>query len=154
MINQEQCFKKFFPGKCLTIPVSEKTAPGAEKKCIYRREKMKKRLIALIAACAMLVTAFAGMAAADEAADGESFLVGYNFFGAGSYALLSLANNSEYAIKYLGDETMGVNDNFQVEQIIADVENMCNAGCDGILIWLPAESLPEFPAEFREEELF
>ena len=41
---------------------------------------MKKRLIAIIAACAMLVTAFAGIATADEAAaEGEGFTVGYNF---------------------------------------------------------------------------
>ena len=124
---------------------------------------MKKRLIALIAVCAMLVTAFAGIAGADEAEEkaveeavaeaaaeaavedaiaedlaetvaGDGFTVGYNYFGAGSYALLSLANNSDYAIAYMGDTPMGTNDNFQIEQIIADVENMCNAGCDGILI--------------------
>ena len=108
---------------------------------------MKKRVIAIIAACALLVIAFAGIAGADEAADGDGFLVGYNYFGAGSYALLSLKNNSEYAIQYLGDKAMGLNDNFQVEQIIADVENMCNAGCDGILIWLPAEDLYPTVAE-------
>ena len=62
---------------------------------------MKKRIIAIIAACAMLVTAFAGIASAEEA--GEGFKVGYNYFGAGSYALLSLANNSDYAIAHMGD---------------------------------------------------
>lgn len=109
---------------------------------------MKKRLIAIIAACAMLVTAFAGIAAADEAAaEGEGFTVGYNFFGAGSFALLSLANNSEYAIKQLGDTPMSTNDNFQVEQIIADIENLCNAGCDGVLIWLPVPDLYPVVAE-------
>ena len=106
---------------------------------------MKKRIIAIIAACAMLVTAFAGIASAEEA--GEGFKVGYNYFGAGSYALLSLANNSDYAIAHMGDTPMGTNDNFQIEQIIADVENMCNAGCDGILIWLPVPDLYPTVAE-------
>ena len=110
---------------------------------------MKKRLIALIAACAMLVTAFAGIAAAEEA--GDSFTVGYNFFGSGSYALLSLANNSDYCIQYMGDTPMGRDDNFQVEQIIADVENMINAGCDGLLIWLPAEDLYPTISEICEK---
>ena len=107
---------------------------------------MKKRIIAIIAACAMLVTAFAGIAAADEAA-GEGFKVGYNYFGAGSYALLSLANNSDYAIAHMGDTPMGTNDNFQIEQIIADIENMCNAGCNGVLIWLPVPDLYPTVAE-------
>ena len=107
---------------------------------------MKKRIIAIICACAMLLVAFAGFASADEA-EGEGIKVGYNYFGAGSYALLSLANNSDYAIQHMGDTPMGTNDNFQVEQIIADIENMCNAGCKGILIWLPAEDLYPTVAE-------
>ena len=100
---------------------------------------MKKRIIAIIAACAMMITAFAGIAAAGEAEG--TFTVGYNYFGAGSYALLSLANNSDYAIAQMGDTPMGTNDNFQIEQIIADIENMCNAGCNGIIVWLPVEDL-------------
>ena len=94
----------------------------------------------------MLIVAFAGIAAADEA-EGGNYKVGYNFFGAGSFALLQLANNSEYAIKQLGDEPSSTNDNFQVEQIIADIENLCNAGCDGILIWLPVPDLYPTVAE-------
>lgn len=101
---------------------------------------MKKRLIAIIAACAMMVTAFAGIAGAEEAAS-EGFTVGYNYFGPGSYALLSLANNSDYVIQYMGDTPLGVSDNFQPEQIVADIENMCNSGCDGIIVWLPIEAL-------------
>ena len=68
-------------------------------------------------------------------------MVGYNYFGPGSYALLSLANNSDYVIKDMGDTPMAVSDNFQVEQIVADIENLCNSGCNGIIVWLPIEAL-------------
>lgn len=97
-----------------------------------------KKLLAIVLAAAMFVMSFAGAAFAGEA---ESYTVGYNYFGAGSYALLSLANNSDYAIAQMGDTPMGTNDNFQIEQIIADIENMCNAGCNGLIIWLPVEPL-------------
>lgn len=77
---------------------------------------------------------FAGIASAGETEEG--YTIGYNYFGPASYALLALANNSEYAIEYMGDTAYGVSDNYQIEQIIADVENMCNLGCDGLIIWL------------------
>ena len=94
-----------------------------------------KKLLAIVLASAMATTVFAGTAFA------EGHKVGYNYYGAGSYALLSLANNSDYVIQYMGDEAMGTNDNFQAEQIVADIENMCNAGCDGVIVWLPIEAL-------------
>jgi len=98
-----------------------------------------KKLTALILAAVMCMTVFAGTAFAAE--ETEGFTIGYNFFGPASYALLALANNSEIAIADMGDTANGVSDNYQIEQIIADVENMCNAGCDGLIIWLPVEGL-------------
>ena len=41
----------------------------------------------------------------------------------------------------MGDTPMQTNANFQVETMIADVENMCNAGCDGVCLWIPDDSL-------------
>lgn len=98
-----------------------------------------KKLTTLVLTAVMCLGIFAGTALAGE--EKESFTVGYNYFGPASYALLALANNSEAAIAYMGDTANGVSDNYQIEQIIADVENMCNAGCDGIIIWLPVEAL-------------
>lgn len=100
---------------------------------------MKRRIIAVISLLTLLVSAFAGIASAEEA--DESFMIGYNFFGPGAFALLTLANNSDYVITDMGDTPLAVSDNFQVEQIVADVENMCSAGCDGVLIWLPVDAL-------------
>ena len=90
---------------------------------------MKKRIIAIIAACAMLVTAFAGIAAAD------GFTVGYNYFGPGSTALIALANNSQYAIEQLGDTALSISENFQPDALVGDIENLCNSGANAVLIW-------------------
>ncbi|MBQ9031406.1 MAG: sugar ABC transporter substrate-binding protein [Parasporobacterium sp.] len=98
-----------------------------------------KKIVAFLVAVVMSVMSFAGLAFAGEAEEG--FTIGYNYFGPASYALLALANNSEYAIEYMGDTANGVSDNYQIEQIVADVENMCNSGCDGLIIWLPVEAL-------------
>ncbi len=70
-----------------------------------------------------------------------TYKIGYNYFGSGSYALLSLANNSKVAIDAFGNEAVGMDDEFSVEKIVQDIENMISSGADGLIIWLPAESL-------------
>lgn len=71
----------------------------------------------------------------------ETFKIGYNYFGSGSYALLSLANNSKIVIDAFGNESISMDDEFSVEKIIQDVENMISSGVDGLIIWLPAPSM-------------
>ncbi len=136
---------------------------------------MKKRVISLVLATVMTAGLFIGCGSSDtsgtseesasvnennETADsgtsGESggegeFTVGYNYYGSGSYALLSLANNSKYAIEYMGDTAMGTDDNFSVESMVSDIENMINAGCDGVIVWLPVDSLYLTVADICEE---
>lgn len=70
-----------------------------------------------------------------------NFTIGYNYFGSGSYALLSLANNSQVVIDAFGNKSVSMDDEFSVEKIIQDVENMISTGVDGLIIWLPVESL-------------
>lgn len=77
----------------------------------------------------------------------DGFKIGYNYFGSGSYALLSLANNSKVVIEACGGEAVGMDDEFNVEKIVQDVENMISSGCQGLIIWLPAESMYETVAE-------
>lgn len=128
---------------------------------------MKKRLLSLLLAALMVVCMFAGCGnsssgqsgtgngagtnsgtqatsgnneSSDASAAGD-IKVGYNYFGSGSYALLSLANNSKYAIEAIGDTAQGVDDNFSVEAMVSDIENMINAGCNGVIVWLPADAL-------------
>ena len=76
-----------------------------------------------------------------EKETGSDVTIGYNIFGSGPYALGMLANNTESVIKAYGQESMALDDEFSVEKIIQDVENMISSGCDGLVIWLPAESL-------------
>lgn len=77
--------------------------------------------------------------------------IGYNYFGTGSYALAALANQSQIVLDVLGDESISTDDQFSVENIITDVENMIASGCNGIIIWLPAEPLYPVVANMCEE---
>ncbi len=82
---------------------------------------------------------------------GETFKIGYNYFGTGPYALAALANQSQIVLDVYGDESISSDNQFSVEKIISDVENMISSGCDGIIIWLPAEPLYEVVAKMCDE---
>lgn len=71
----------------------------------------------------------------------KTYKIGYNYYGPGSYALTTLANNQEYVVQCFGSESQSTSDDFQVDKIVQDVENMISAGCDGLVIWLPADNL-------------
>lgn len=88
----------------------------------------------------------------DATPAGDGFKIGYNYFGSGSYALLSLANNSKVVIEACGGEAVGMDDEFNVEKIIQDIENMISSGCDGLIIWLPAEPMIEQVANLCAEK--
>ncbi|GEM_PF-375166 len=77
----------------------------------------------------------------DSGVASGAYKIGYNYFGSGSYALLSLANNSKVAIDAFGNDAIAMDDEFSVEKIIQDIENMISSGVDGLIIWLPVESL-------------
>lgn len=127
--------------------------------------KMKKRMLALLMALVMI---FALAACGDSAGDTQSsapassnagnsgdsintpsggdssektFKIGYNYFGSASYTLLTLANHSGDTLKLLGDEYIASDNEFSLEQLVTDVENMISAGCDGLVLWLPTDTL-------------
>ncbi len=81
----------------------------------------------------------------------NTYKIGYNYFGPGSYALTTLANNQQYVIECLGSEAQSTSDDFQVDKIVQDVENMISAGCDGLVIWLPADNLYKTVIDICEE---
>lgn len=93
----------------------------------------------------------AGAAAETTDVASTGIKIGYNIFGTGGYPLASLANQSQVALDYLGDESINADDHFSVETIISDVENMISSGCDGIAIWLPAPPLYMVVANMCEE---
>jgi len=86
-----------------------------------------------------------------EAASADGYTIGINCFGNGSYALVTLANNSVKVFEAYGDTASVSDDNFQIDKIIQDVENMIAAGVDGLIVWLPADTLYETVAELCEK---
>lgn len=89
--------------------------------------------------------------ASTKAASADGYTIGINCFGNSSYALVTLANNSTKVFEAYGDTASVSDDNFQVDKIIQDVENMIAAGVDGLIVWLPADTLYETVAELCEK---
>lgn len=130
---------------------------------------MKKKVLSVVLAAAMTVSMLAGCGNASsgseenntetkktaetetEAASEDGYKIGINCFGSASYALLTLANNSEKVFEVYGDGVTVSDDNFQVDKIVQDIENMISKGVDGLVIWLPADSLYETAAKLCEE---
>jgi ribose transport system substrate-binding protein len=92
-------------------------------------------------------------APAGEAPAGASptFKIGYNYFGSASYTLMTLANNSGDTLKALDVEYIASDDKFSLEQLVTDVENMIAAGCDGLVLWLPTDTLYATVTEMCKE---
>lgn len=86
-----------------------------------------------------------------ETTSKDGYKIGINCFGSSSYALLTLANNSKAVFKVYGDETSVSDDNYQVDKIVQDIENMIATGVDGLVVWLPADSLYETVAKICEK---
>ena len=80
----------------------------------------------------------------------DGFLIGYNQLVTGDFALESLAANTKYGIEGLGNRSMCVIAGGAVEQTVTDVENMITAGIDGLVLWLPIDSLYLTVAEMCE----
>lgn len=80
-------------------------------------------------------------AATATAGERGKFTIGYNYFVSSSYALLALANNTQVVIDAFGNKAVAMNDEGSVEKIVQDVENMISSGCDGLVLWLPVDSL-------------
>lgn len=73
--------------------------------------------------------------------------IGYNYFGTGGYSLAALANQTQVVLDACGVESVSADDQFSVETLVSDIQNMISAGCDGIVIWLPAEPLYQTVAD-------
>lgn len=140
-------------------------------------DTMKKKLVSLTLAAAMAVGLLAGCgssssttstasseatevtedtaastgAATETTASGDGYKIGVNVFGSSSYALLTLAGNSEKTFQAYGDNVSVMDDNFQVDKIIQDIENMISSGVDGLAVWLPADNLYETVSQKCEE---
>lgn len=105
------------------------------------------------AASAAGTSGTASTAASSTAAksDGSGYKIGINCYGSSSYALLTLANNAKTVFESYGDDVTVSDDNFQVDKIVQDIENMISSGVQGLAVWLPADSLYETVAQKCEE---
>ena len=100
---------------------------------------MKNKAAKIMAAALGLSMVFStSVYAADD-----GIKIGYNYFGTGGYSLAALANQSQIVLDACGVESVAADDQFSVETLVTDIENMISSGCDGIAIWLPAEPLYE-----------
>lgn len=96
---------------------------------------MKNKAAKIMAAALGLSMVFStSVYAADD-----GIKIGYNYFGTGGYSLAALANQSQIVLDACGVESVAADDQFSVETLVTDIENMISSGCDGIAIWLPAE---------------
>lgn len=97
---------------------------------------MKKRMISLALCAATATSMFSGLEV--SAAEHK---VGYNYLGPGAYSLTVLSNNVKKVSDVVGQESLAVDDQFSIEQIVTDIENMINSGCDGVAAWLVSDAL-------------
>ena len=78
-------------------------------------------------------------------------VIGYNYFASGDYALDTLANNTKHAIESCGYTAQSVCNNGSLDQLVTDVENMIASGVDGLVLWIPNDSLYETVAQICED---
>lgn len=78
---------------------------------------------------------------AESTGSGDGYTIGINCFGSSSYALLTLANNSEKVFEVYGDSTTVSDDAYQVDTLVQNIENMVAKGVDGLIVWLPTDNL-------------
>lgn len=119
------------------------------------------QIFALLLALSMLMTGCAGKTTpADESPAGEpaessgeeapdndlpeSYLVGVNTWGSGVPVLDMFGDNAEYTLGVLGCNTTRASDDFTADKELANVQNFCSAGVQGIALQAAAVStLPQ-----------
>lgn len=121
---------------------------------------MRKKLVSMMLCGVMAISMLAGCGGEGDKTAGEqkeeeqkttedeggqaasdTHKVGYNYLGPGAYSLTALANNTKKVSDVIGQESLAVDDQFSVEQMVTDIENMINAGCDGVAAWLLNDAL-------------
>ena len=101
---------------------------------------MKRRFLAMGLAAVMVMSMSGSVYAADGDAETKG-VIGYNYFAAGDYALDTLANNTKHGIEASGYTAKGVCDNGSLDQLVTDVENLIASGVDGLVLWIPNDSI-------------
>lgn len=92
---------------------------------------MKKYLVFLLVSI-MVLSSFTVFA--------DGYKIGYNYFG-NAGVLITLGNNSKYVIEAFGGTAVSVDNNFTVDKIVTDLENLIASGVDGLIVWSPTPTL-------------
>lgn len=87
-----------------------------------------KKAVMSIAIMALLI-----MACSNLVVLGAGHKIGYNYFG-NAGVLVTLGNHSKYVIEAFGGTALAVDNNFTVDKIVTDLENLISAGVDGLIV--------------------
>lgn len=131
-------------------------------KGISKKRKVAKRVLNLLFVLSLIWGLMTGCGSVSDTKDGVAgksssqtkeggngktsggtgeWKIGFNFYNSSAYALIALRDNSIQTIEGFGGTPVAIDDETSAEKIIQDIENMISSGCDGILVWLPADQL-------------
>lgn len=88
----------------------------------------------------LTIIALTIMVSANQVVLGAGYKVGYNYFG-NAGVLITLGNNSKYVVEAFGGIAIGADNNFAVDKIVTDLENLIASGVDGLIVWSPTPTL-------------
>ena len=123
---------------------------------------MKKTLAIILAAVMALALCACGGSSSggsssggsEGGSDNESYLIGYNTWGAGIAVFEQMMIEIPYSIESLGGEATGASDDFTADTELRNVQNFVSAGVDGVLYQAAASStLSEAMSACEEAEI-
>lgn len=115
---------------------------------------MKKRNIwktaLALATCAALMLSMTACGSSDDSGDDggssssgdgtDSYLIGYNLWGAGIAVFEQMTVEIGYSVETLGGTTSAASDDFTADNELTNIKNFVSAGVDGILMQAAASS--------------
>ncbi len=102
-----------------------------------------KKFLALLLALSMAQTLAACGGTSDSGGSGDgsdSYLIGYNTWGAGVAVFEQMMIEIPYSIETLGGEASGASDDFTADTELNNIKNFVSAGVDGVLMQCAASS--------------
>lgn len=79
--------------------------------------------------------------AEESGSENKSYTFGYNNFGQGAYPLDMNEKETTYALESIGMNIKVANNEFTVDKLITDAQNLISSGIDGLLVWSASDTL-------------
>lgn len=92
-------------------------------------------VIAVIVALSVILTGCgqpASNAGKDNASKTATYKIGMNNFGKGAYPLDIMEKTSKFANEAFGNELIAADDQFKIDKIVADIQNLISSGIQGL----------------------